>query len=122
MVNPVAQIREINDHGHVYQALAFICPGCTDDSRDDEGYKGDLHMLPVSGDVPEGRPRWDWDGNLEAPTLNPSIMTHTHHGGVEQVCHSFLRAGVFDFLGDCTHQYAGQHVPMPPLPDFMMEE
>jgi hypothetical protein len=90
----------------VYQALMFICPGCA------ETHTG-LHMLPVSG-VTE-RPMWTFDGNLEAPTLSPSILTR--HGDM-LVCHSFLRNGVFEFLGDSTHSLAGQHVPMPDLPDW----
>jgi hypothetical protein len=35
------------------------------------------------------------------------------------VCHSFLTDGVFHFLGDCTHPYAGQQVPLPELPDWL---
>lgn len=31
-------------------------------------------------------------------------------------CHSFLRAGVWEFLGDSAHQLAGQNIPMVPLP------
>lgn len=34
-------------------------------------------------------------------------------------CHSFLRAGVWDFLGDSAHDLAGQKVPMVPLPDWL---
>lgn len=36
-------------------------------------------------------------------------------------CHSFLRAGVWDFLGDSAHKLAGQKVPMVPLPDWMVD-
>lgn len=108
-----SELRQINDHGHVYQALAFICPGC------EVSTKGSgLHMLPVSGDVPERVPRWDWDGNLEAPTLSPSILTR--HG--EQVCHSFLKAGQFQFLSDSTHQYSGQTVEIPDVPEWFKKE
>lgn len=35
-------------------------------------------------------------------------------------CHSFLRNGVWQFLGDCAHDMAGQNVPMVPLPDYLM--
>jgi hypothetical protein len=35
-------------------------------------------------------------------------------------CHSFLRAGVWEFLSDSAHSLAGQNVPMVPLPDFLM--
>lgn len=116
-----AEIRQIDDHGRSYEALAFVCPGCALD-----GQSG-LHMLPVRGDT-TGHPRWDWDGNLDAPTLSPSILTHMDHRRAKQgdewvdvgpfVCHSFLRAGQFEFLGDCTHSLAGQTVPMPDLADW----
>lgn len=33
------------------------------------------------------------------------------------VCHSFVRAGRIEFLGDCTHALAGQTVPLPPWPE-----
>ena len=39
-----------------------------------------------------------------------------YNWGPEQtavVCHSFVRAGQIEFLGDCTHEFAGQTVPMP---------
>lgn len=82
-----------------------------------EGYSG-LHALPIS-DTRGKRPMWNFDGNLQMPTLSPSILTK--HGNVN-VCHSFLRAGVFDFLGDCTHKYANQKVPMVPLPDWVFKD
>lgn len=34
-------------------------------------------------------------------------------------CHSFLRAGQWEFLGDSGHRLAGQTVPMVPLPDYL---
>jgi hypothetical protein len=74
-------------------------------------------MLPVS-DTKGKRPQWDFDGDLEAPTLSPSIKTTPYDGSV---CHSFLRNGVFEFLGDCTHSLKGQHVPMPDLPDWVVD-
>lgn len=105
-----AMIRPTYDHGVTYDSLAFACPGCA------EMYGGDgLHMLPVNSSAVS--PAWSWDGNLDEPTLSPSILTRYPHPDGERVCHSFLRAGVFEFLADCTHSLAGQHVPMPDLPD-----
>lgn len=116
-------LRHIDDHGVRYDALAFWCPGC--ESIDDDGDRqGGLHMIAVNS--PHHPPSWEWDGNLDAPTLSPSILTK--RGEAEQdarplfVCHSFLRAGVFEFLGDCTHNYAGQNVPLPDLPDGWFDE
>lgn len=111
-----AQLREVDDHGHRYTGLVFWCPGCERIDEDGERHAG-LHMLPVAGDA-NGRPSWEFDGNLDAPTLNPSILTKGSWAGVDTICHSYLRAGRFDFLADCTHQFAGQTVDLPELPDW----
>jgi hypothetical protein len=98
-------LRTVNDHGVTYTALMFVCPGCAS-----TGSSG-VHLLPVNS--PHKQPSWEWDGNFEAPTLSPSILTR---GANESICHSFLRGGVFEFLGDCTHTMAGTSVQLPPLP------
>lgn len=108
---PVAVVRPVDDHGSVYSALAFVCPGCALMPGGGSG----LHMLPVNS--PNKSPQWDWDGNLAAPSLSPSILTR---GADSHRCHSFLRDGVFEFLSDSTHPLAGQSVPLPPLPDWMV--
>ncbi len=106
-----SQIRNVNDHGNVYQALAFMCPGCME-------FQGSgLHLLPVNSTTKS--PSWNWDGNLEKPTLSPSILTGR---GSEKICHSFLEAGVFRFLSDCTHSLVNRLVEIPDLPDWFIEE
>lgn len=105
-------IRKIDDQEIEYEVLAFVCPGCTEQ----DGSSG-LHMLPVNTD--KHQPVWNWDGDLEKPTLNPSILTGK---GTSLICHSYLRAGVFEFLSDCTHSLKNQFVPMPDLPDWFIEE
>jgi hypothetical protein len=35
------------------------------------------------------------------------------------ICHTFIKAGMIEFLGDCTHKLKGQTVPLPPLPDWI---
>jgi len=79
-------------------------------------------MLPVNSDWK--KPAWTWDGNLEAPTVSPSILSsigpYGDQGKPLGVCHSFLKAGVFEFLDDCTHPLKGQHVPMVDLPDWFV--
>lgn len=102
-----AQLRTCHDGEVSYPTLAFVCPGCALN-----GSSG-LHLLPVNTTVTS--PSWDWDGNLEAPTISPSILTGKDSA---YICHSFLKAGVFVFLGDCTHALANQSVPMPDLPDW----
>lgn len=110
----IAQVRHIDNHGIHYDALAFWCPGCDELPHGGSG----LHLLPVN--TTEHSPSWTWDGNLEAPTLSPSILTCANDPGCR--CHSFLRAGVLEFLDDCAHSMAGQHVPLPDLPDWFVEE
>lgn len=71
------------------------------------------------GTIPDG-PVWTWDGNLERPTFDPSILGNggQGHPGLP-VCHSYIRAGRWDFLADSTHKLAGQMVDMVPLPDWL---
>lgn len=132
-MNPVAQIRGINDPkvGH-YDAIVFWCPGCEQPTEDGIEMQGGLHMLPVNSAVKT--PQWTWDGNLDAPTLSPSILTSMAHARRRSApgeplvdvgqftCHSFIRGGQIEFLSDCTHALAGQTVPLPPLPDWCVRE
>jgi len=106
-------IRDIDNHGEKYQALMFCCPGCAE-MFDSDG----IHILPINGTGPN--PTWGFDGNLEAPTLTPSILTGKGEPGKR--CHSFLRGGVFEFLGDSSHSLAGQKIPIPDLPTWAQKE
>lgn len=57
---------------------------------------------------------WTWDGNAEAPTFSPSVH-------IRGRCHYFIRAGMIEFLGDCTHDHAGMTVPLPDIPGWLQE-
>lgn len=106
-----AVLRTMHHGSVVYQALMFCCPGCAEL----HGHVG-LHVLPVN--TTEHTPAWEWDRNLDAPTLAPSILTR-HGADMDQVCHSYLRGGVLEYLADSTHSLAGQSVPLPNLPDWV---
>lgn len=112
----IAVLSHVTHGDEEYDALTFWCPGC--ERIDDEGGRhGGLHSLPVTPTTKS--PVWAFDGNLEAPTLTPSILSRrTFKDEPEFVCHSYLRAGALEFLGDSTHQYAGQTIPLPDLPDW----
>lgn len=115
------QLIPVDDHGVKYNALMFVCPGCQAAGRKDRpGYDG-LHMLPVNAPGID-KPSWEWDGNLESPTLSPSILTREGVLGKNGVCHSFLKAGVFEFLTDSTHPLSGQKVSLPDLPDWAVRD
>lgn len=93
------------DDGRSGTKLYLWCPGCDT-----------LHGVEVTGEPP----RWEWDGNLEAPTVSPSILVT---GGISGIrCHSFLKAGRWEFLGDCEHALVGQTVPMVALPNWVVKE
>lgn len=107
--------------GHV----SFKCPGCHLH-----------HTLPVQ-DAPNA---WGFNGNLERPTLSPSILARggccydplwhqqerrgepcdkgqPGEDGISMchLCHSFVIDGRIQFLPDCTHGLAGQTVDLPEL-------
>lgn len=71
---------------------------------------------------------WTWDGNTDAPTLRPSVLTRGTHrltndehatlmaGGKieprEFTCHSWINDGQAQFLSDCSHELANQTVSL----------
>lgn len=81
--------------------------------------------MPVTG--PNA---WGFNGDVENPTLDPSILVEYHTYGPDKlsfkeykgeypcekhsnICHSFMRNGYIEFCNDCTHELAGQVVEMP---------
>lgn len=55
------------------------------------------------------------------PTFKPSILvtlrwSENDASEKDEVCHSFVTDGQIQFLGDCTHELAGQTVPIPEWP------
>lgn len=52
---------------------------------------------------------WSWNGDLEKPTLKPSIKTNIGNG---QICHSFVNDGKVQFLSDCTHEFKNQTIEL----------
>jgi hypothetical protein len=91
--------------------VAFWCPGCDQ-----------AHQVRITG--PHA---WGYNGNPAAPTFTPSVkVTWPAHPEAEErfkewrterICHSFVKDGLIQFLGDCTHSLAGQTVPLPPFPE-----
>lgn len=75
-VRGMAGAFEYYKQGDRYPAgIIYCCPcGC--------GKICSLHFRP------EPSPSWDWDGNIEAPTLTPSIHDPGHW-------HGYLTAGVW---------------------------
>lgn len=91
-----------------------------------------VHIEECPGDCDRPSHGFAWrfpDGRLQTyrvddvmPEEATQVRTHYLPHVVEPAwgnCHSFLRDGVWDFLGDCAHRMAGQKVPMVPLPDYL---
>lgn len=67
------------------------------------------HMVRVSG--PHS---WTWNGDVERPTIAPSIRV-TYHDG--RNCHSTVTDGRIHYNPDTTrHDKAGQTLDLEPLP------
>lgn len=99
--------------------FAFKCPGCKN-----------KHYILI-----DGSRGWRFDGNMEAPTITPSLLeTRGHYvTGQKQPpdcyicnredakeedytcgrCHLFVKAGKIEFCSDSTHALAGKTVDMP---------
>ncbi len=81
------------------RGIAWWCPGCDE-----------CHLITTERVGPG--PKWSFDGNVESPTVAPSIRISQK----ETRCHCFVRAGQIEFLSDCIHPLAGKTVPMPDWP------
>ena len=110
--------------------LTYWCQGCQE-----------AHTV-WTGDGPG--PRWTWNGDVDKPVFGPSVLvqgvkrlTDEQHAAymrgeplpepVPLRCHTFVgcngaKPGEVIFLSDCTHNLAGQVLPLPELPDFMRSD
>ena len=109
----MAKISEVENRKGMH---LFWCPGCKC-----------CHYIAIS-ENDCGFPIWKWNGDVEKPTISPSIkVTYNHPKGygkgnnapigwngeeVTEVCHSFIRDGKIQYLSDCTHEFAGKTVDM----------
>lgn len=84
--------------------IGFRCPGC-----------GGGHSIPVKPDVAG----WEWNQNLDRPTISPSILVNRGKSNpTAHVCHSFVRDGHIEFLSDCSHDLAGKTVELPEIDEL----
>lgn len=100
-------------------AVGFWCPGCEQ-----------MHVVTIA---PHPKP-WGFNQNYDAPTFTPSVLVTSGHYAPGhkgdcwctfkqrtgrdpdfrcECCHSFVKDGKIQFLGDSTHALAGQTVDLP---------
>ena len=85
--------------------LKFYCPACKKE-----------HIVSV-GPKSYWDLRWTFNGDYEKPTINPSLLVRYKMPQGDKVCHSFIRDGKIQYLGDCTHGMAGKTVEIPDWPE-----
>ena len=96
----------------------FVCPGCEAfivAKKLSPGIESvrlhATHVIPTTG--PKA---WGFNGDVDRPTFTPSILVygnkHTDGSIYSPRCHSFVRDGRIEFLGDCEHPLAGQTVDL----------
>ena len=63
---------------------------------------------------------WSWNGDIDFPTLKPSILTKLPYYGKYRdiVCHSFVNDGMVQFLNDCSHELKGQTLPLLDIEEY----
>lgn len=63
---------------------------------------------------------WKFNGDVLSPTFSPSILTTTppNEAGDNYRSHSFIRCGKIQYLNDCTHEFAGKTIDLPPLEEW----
>lgn len=90
----------------------FYCPACKE-----------CHWVAVGPRSLWGsQPMWAFNGDFKKPTINPSLLvTHKTPNG-ERRCHSFIRDGNIQYLGDCTHDLRGKTVEIPDFPEAMLND
>jgi hypothetical protein len=94
-------LRKIRDSSMVL----FWCPGC------DEPHQIDTE-------------KWEFNGDYVKPTFSPSYLiwldpnpnaSPEFRNGLYVTgfrCHSYIKGGKIEYLGDCTHKLAGQTVAL----------
>lgn len=72
--------------------IVFFCPGCEEH-----------HQIDRS---------WQFNDNLDLPTISPSILIDYTIADKRVVCHCYVKEGRTQFLDDCTHKLRGQTVDL----------
>lgn len=78
------------------KSFVFFCPGCKTN-----------HSIQFDGTID---PQWGFNSNVKSPTVTPSIRVDWGGG---KKCHSYVKNGNIQFLGDCSHKLAGTTVELP---------
>lgn len=92
--------------------LIFDCPACAGSVI--VWGDGEPHPCIPFHEVNVGPGGWTFNGDLNSPTLSPSVRTR-YGEALAYTCHFFLRDGRIEYCGDSTHRLAGQTMDLPEL-------
>lgn len=95
------KLHEVLKQDDTHYSWCFYCPACAA-----------LHQCDN---------RWGFNGNVEKPTFEGSVLVHEVKPTADSVpgyrghprCHSFVTDGKISYCGDSTHAMAGQTVDLP---------
>ena len=92
------------------------------------GPAGLLHLPVITHGKRDGTGCWTWNGDVDKPTLRPSVLTQGFHKMTDDEyksvmsgtkieprlyrCHTWVTDGQANFLDDCNHDLRGQVVDM----------
>jgi hypothetical protein len=92
--------------------LTFDCPACKEAVL--IWGDGEPHPAIPFHEVNVGAGGWSFNGDLERPTISPSVRTR--YGDQQPyTCHFFVRRGRIEYCADSTHALAGQTVDLPDM-------
>jgi hypothetical protein len=78
------------------------------------GPVGELTLPVILSGKREGTGCWTWNGDVNKPTLRPSVLTVQDWIGMR--CHTWVNDGQAQFLDDCSHELRGKTVDMLEVP------
>ena len=94
-------------HGDHVIGYGYFCPACK--------YR---HWTRILDSDNEGYTIWDFNGDIDNPTFSPSVKHTTEYGEPhrpDKICHYYIINSEIRYETDCTHELAGQTIPMIPI-------
>lgn len=79
------------------------------------GPTGKITLPVILHGTRDGTNCWSWNGNVELPTLKPSLLSEGGWEDTKFKCHTWINDGKAQFLPDCSHELVGQTVDLLPV-------
>ena len=98
----MAKIRKVEyiHDGKVFKVqYMYYCVGCLEE-----------HAFGIKAENTGGHHSFNMD--LDNPTVSPSLLQNFTPG---KTCHSFIRNGKIQYLGDCWHWKKGKTITLPDI-------